>query len=80
MLLTSVLFFSDESSNEGKDKLVDNFVDQQESGYANSDVWFKAATIFVPICGAVILFVLIALAIRLLRAESAYNSADYKLG
>lgn len=35
----------------------------------NSDVWFKVATIAVPICGAVILFILIALAIRILKNE-----------
>lgn len=36
----------------------------------SSDVWFKVATIAVPICGAVILFVLIALAIRILKNDS----------
>ncbi|KAJ6646616.1 BMP and activin membrane-bound inhibitor like [Pseudolycoriella hygida] len=36
----------------------------------NSDIWFKVATIAVPICGAIILFVLIALAIRILKNES----------
>jgi hypothetical protein len=33
-------------------------------------VWFKAATIAVPICGALILFFLIALAIKILRRDS----------
>lgn len=41
--------------------------------YSNSEVWFRAATIAVPICGAVILFVLIALAIKLLRSENRDN-------
>lgn len=35
----------------------------------NSDIWFKVATIAVPIFGAVILFILIALAIRILKNE-----------
>lgn len=35
----------------------------------SSDFWFKLATIAVPICGAIILFVLIALAIRILKNE-----------
>nr|CAD7458920.1 unnamed protein product [Timema tahoe] len=36
---------------------------------ANNEIWFKAATIAVPICGAIILVVLIALAIKILRKE-----------
>nr|CAD7575106.1 unnamed protein product [Timema californicum] len=36
---------------------------------ANNEIWFKAATIAVPICGAMILVVLIALAIKILRKE-----------
>nr|CAD7404741.1 unnamed protein product [Timema cristinae] len=36
---------------------------------ANNEIWFKAATIAVPICGALILVVLIALAIKILRKE-----------
>ncbi|KAG4070101.1 hypothetical protein HA402_013344 [Bradysia odoriphaga] len=35
----------------------------------SSDIWFKVATIAVPICGAVILFILIVLAIRILKNE-----------
>ncbi|KAH1017662.1 hypothetical protein HUJ05_008271 [Dendroctonus ponderosae] len=38
--------------------------------YSNSEVWFRAATIAVPICGAVILFALIAVAVKLLRKEN----------
>lgn len=48
-------------------------------GYANSEVWFKAATIAVPVCGAVILFLLVAVAVRLLRADALYASSQ-KLG
>ncbi|GJQ71629.1 hypothetical protein Trydic_g11328 [Trypoxylus dichotomus] len=47
--------------------------------YSNSEVWFKAATIAVPICGAIIVLVLVVLAIRLLRTESS-NHSRYKLG
>lgn len=44
----------------------------------NSEVWFKAATIAVPVCGALILFLLVAVAVRLLRAD-ALLQADRKL-
>ncbi|KAJ8939617.1 hypothetical protein NQ318_012340, partial [Aromia moschata] len=47
--------------------------------YSNSEVWFRAATIAVPICGAVILFVLIALAVKILKNEHQ-NSTLHKLG
>jgi len=53
--------------------------ENQDNLYTSADVWFKAATIAVPICGAVILFVLIALAVKLLRTESNHHS-NYKLG
>lgn len=36
----------------------------------SNEVWFKAATIAVPICGAIILFMLMALAIRMLKTDS----------
>lgn len=52
---------------------------QQQFLYSDSEVWFRAATIAVPICGAVILFVLIALAVKILRNESP-NSPRHKLG
>lgn len=47
--------------------------------YNSSDVWFKVATIAVPICGAIIVLVLLVLAIRLLRTESN-NHTRHKLG
>ncbi|KAJ8984980.1 hypothetical protein NQ317_016891 [Molorchus minor] len=47
--------------------------------YSDSEVWFRAATIAVPICGAVILFVLIALAVKILKNEHQ-NSRLNKLG
>jgi len=46
---------------------------QDLSGAAAADrlaVWFRAATIAVPICGALILLMLIALAVRILRTDS----------
>ncbi|XP_044271902.1 BMP and activin membrane-bound inhibitor homolog [Tribolium madens] len=52
---------------------------QQPIDYTNSQVWFRAATIAVPVCGAVILFVLIALAVKILRSENQ-NHATQKLG
>ncbi|XP_008197557.2 BMP and activin membrane-bound inhibitor homolog [Tribolium castaneum] len=52
---------------------------QQPIDYSNSQVWFRAATIAVPVCGAVILFVLIALAVKILRSENQ-NHATQKLG
>jgi len=39
-------------------------------GYTSAEVWFRAATIAVPICGALILLVLIALAVRILQSDS----------
>uniref|UniRef100_V5GPZ6 BMP and activin membrane-bound inhibitor n=1 Tax=Anoplophora glabripennis TaxID=217634 RepID=V5GPZ6_ANOGL len=60
----------------------DNRFQQQQQEpflYSNSEVWFRAATIAVPICGAVILFVLIALAVKILKSEHQ-NSAIRKLG
>lgn len=44
----------------------------------NSEVWFKAATIAVPVCGALILFLLVAVAVRLLKADALLH-ADRKL-
>ncbi|CAH1977082.1 unnamed protein product [Acanthoscelides obtectus] len=57
------------------------YQNQQETTYlySDSDVWFRAATIAVPICGAVILFVLIALAVKILKSEHQ-DSAVHKLG
>lgn len=49
------------------------------TNYNSNDVWFKAATIASPICGAVILFVLIAWAIRILKNDNIHSSTS-KLG
>ncbi|XP_044755361.1 BMP and activin membrane-bound inhibitor homolog [Coccinella septempunctata] len=57
----------------------ENMNNHRPNGYSNSEVWFRAATIAVPICGAVILFALIALAMRILRNER-HNTLNYKLG
>jgi hypothetical protein len=38
--------------------------------YFGSDVWLKAATIAVPICGGFILVLLIVLAVKILRKDS----------
>ncbi|XP_046678035.1 uncharacterized protein LOC124365941 [Homalodisca vitripennis] len=43
---------------------------RQSPGYTSAEVWFRAATIAVPICGALILFVLIALAVRILQSDA----------
>lgn len=53
--------------------------DRETFLYSDSEVWFRAATIAVPICGAVILFVLIALAVKILKSEEQ-NSPHHKLG
>lgn len=50
----------------------------QQIDYTNSQVWFRAATIAVPVCGAVILVVLMFLAVKILRNESQ-NSTSRKL-
>ncbi|KAJ3643543.1 hypothetical protein Zmor_026246 [Zophobas morio] len=52
---------------------------QEPIDYINSQVWLRAATIAVPVCGAVILFVLVALAVKILRNENQ-NSTSHKLG
>lgn len=38
---------------------------------ANNEFWFRMATIFFPICGAIILFLLIALAMRMLTYDGS---------
>lgn len=43
---------------------------RQAPGYTSAEVWFRAATIAVPICGALILLVLIALAVRILQSDA----------
>ncbi|KAJ9590845.1 hypothetical protein L9F63_016125, partial [Diploptera punctata] len=56
--------------NTSEDRFFFNGPPQPPVGYNNNEVWFKAATIAVPICGALILFILIALAIKILRRDS----------
>jgi len=43
-------------------------------GYNSNEVWFKAAIIAVPICGCVILFLLIFLAVKILKTDSLNTS------
>lgn len=51
---------------------------ERGAGYNGGEVWFKAATIAVPVCGALILFILVAVAVRLLRTDALLH-ADRKL-
>lgn len=47
----------------------------QSTAYSNnSELWFKAATIAFPVIGAVILFALIALALRILKTDNLQSS------
>lgn len=39
------------------------------SAYTDQELWFRAATIAVPICGALILLILVLLAMKLLRSD-----------
>ncbi|XP_045517681.1 BMP and activin membrane-bound inhibitor homolog isoform X1 [Pieris brassicae] len=55
-----------------------NTVASERGASYNGEVWFKAATIAVPVCGALILFLLVAVAVRLLRADALLH-ADRKL-
>ncbi|XP_039752985.1 BMP and activin membrane-bound inhibitor homolog [Pararge aegeria] len=57
---------------------LENSVASERGASYNGEVWFKAATIAVPVCGALILFILVAVAVRLLRAD-ALLQADRKL-
>lgn len=52
---------------------------QSNSAYSANELWFKAATIIFPIFGAVILFALIALAIRILKTDN-FHATTAKLG
>lgn len=54
-------------------------VPQTNSAYNANELWFKAATIVFPIFGAVILFALIALAIRILKTDN-FQTNTAKLG
>lgn len=66
--------------NDNENRFSDGSATRQDgSPYSESEVWFRAAIIAVPICGAVIVLALIILAIRLLRTESSQNSI-HKLG
>lgn len=47
-------------------------------GYNSNEVWFKAAIIAVPICGTVILFVLIVLAIKILRTDTFSSTSKLR--
>lgn len=44
-----------------------------------NEIWLRAATIAVPICGALILFLLIAIAVKILRNDAldAANKLRY---
>lgn len=55
-----------------------NAVASERGASYNGEVWFKAATIAVPVCGALILFLLVAVAVRLLKADALLH-ADRKL-
>ncbi|XP_037293094.1 uncharacterized protein LOC119188932 [Manduca sexta] len=55
-----------------------NAVASERGANYNSEVWFKAATIAVPVCGALILFILVAIAVRMLKADALLH-ADRKL-
>lgn len=52
---------------------------QEVALYTNSEVWFRAATIAIPVCGFVILMVLVVLALKILRSESR-DDPNQKLG
>lgn len=73
-------FVTGETANDSDNRISDNVGTKQDPAlYTESEVWFRAATIAVPICGAVILLALIGLAVKLLRTESSTN-ANHKLG
>ncbi|XP_049810722.1 BMP and activin membrane-bound inhibitor homolog [Schistocerca nitens] len=42
----------------------------ESTAYASGEVWLKAATIAVPVCGVVILVALVAAAVRILRRDA----------
>lgn len=44
--------------------------------YSNNEVWFKAATILFPICGAMILLALIIWAIKILKNDNGHSTAN----
>uniref|UniRef100_A0A6B2E4K0 Putative activin a type ib receptor serine/threonine protein kinase n=1 Tax=Phlebotomus kandelakii TaxID=1109342 RepID=A0A6B2E4K0_9DIPT len=51
-----------------------------DNGESQDEVWFKAATIAITVCGAIILFVLIVTAIRMLRSDGRGGDTTSKLG
>ncbi|EEB19524.1 hypothetical protein Phum_PHUM578840 [Pediculus humanus corporis] len=59
------------NSTENQNNLGGSFEVTGNSARHNqtNEIWFKAATIAVPICGAVILFLLVALAFKVLRSD-----------
>ncbi|XP_004924123.1 BMP and activin membrane-bound inhibitor homolog [Bombyx mori] len=59
-------------------ELDSNPVSSERGANYNGEVWFKAATIAVPVCGALILFLLVAVAVKLLKADALLHS-DRKL-
>jgi hypothetical protein len=66
--------FSGSILNTSEDRLYLNGATQTPASYSNNEVWFKAATIAVPICGTLILFILIVLAVKILRRDSIEQS------
>lgn len=65
------MFFSGSLINatDGQNTLVGSSYGSGNYDQQTNELWFKAATIAVPICGAMILFLLIALAFKILRAD-----------
>uniref|UniRef100_A0A0K8SAD9 BMP and activin membrane-bound inhibitor n=2 Tax=Lygus hesperus TaxID=30085 RepID=A0A0K8SAD9_LYGHE len=57
-----------ESMRRLRDEDIPNF-QRQTPSYSSQEVWFKAATIAVPICGFLILLMLIVLAMKILRTD-----------
>ncbi|XP_018335891.1 BMP and activin membrane-bound inhibitor homolog isoform X2 [Agrilus planipennis] len=76
LLLNSSLF--EETMKSIEDRQVTE-AQQEDLLYTNSDVWFRAATIALPICGLVIVIALVLLAVRLLQPEPE-DIPNHKLG
>lgn len=64
------------SSPAGVPLGVPGAAEAERAAARSAEMWFKAATIAVPICGALILVLLIVLAVRLLRADSQHQRAS----
>lgn len=59
-------------SNEEKLKellLLKGFGKSTNNYYTNSEVWFRAVLIAVPICGLVVLLILIVVAVKMLKSD-----------